>query len=71
MKNPFILLGSNVIYENPYVTLIEDRIIRPDGSAGVFAFTRMKPGAIILALSADRKVCLVREYKYAVGRATL
>lgn len=71
MKNPFQLLASRIVYQNQYLTLKEDQVLRPNGSAGPFSWFEMKPGAIVLALSDRQEVTLVREYKYAIGRPSL
>ncbi|MGA2596033.1 MAG: NUDIX hydrolase [Bryobacteraceae bacterium] len=71
MNNPFRLIASRVIYQNEYVTLHEDMVLRPNGSTGPFSWLEMKAGAIVLALSDQQDVYLVREYKYAIGRPSL
>ncbi len=71
MNNPFQLLASRVIYQNEYVTLHEDQVLRPNGSTGPFSWLEMKAGAIVLALSEAQEVYLVREYKYAIGMPSL
>ena len=49
----------------------EDAVTRPDGAPGTFSVVDMLPGSTVLALTADRQVYLVREFKYAVERETL
>ena len=71
MNNPFQLIASRVIYQNEYVALHEDQVLRPNGSAGPFSWLEMKAGAIVLALSDQQEVFLVREYKYAIRRPSL
>lgn len=71
MKNPFKLIERRVVYQNQYLTLHEDEVLRPNGSTGPFSWLEMKAGAIVLALSNQQEVYLVREYKYAVGRPSL
>jgi len=35
MKNPWKKLGSKAIYKNPWITVREDKVIRPDGKKGM------------------------------------
>lgn len=71
MNNPFQLLEQRVAYQNEYIRVHEDQVIRPNGTTGPFSWLEMKHGAMVLAMSEDREVWLVREYKYAVGRPSL
>lgn len=69
--NPFIVKGSKLIYENPWIKVREDSVIRPGGKDGIFGVVEMRPGVTVVALDADRFVYLVREYKYALERYSL
>jgi ADP-ribose pyrophosphatase len=70
MQNPHGFVSSREVYRNPWMRVREDQVIRPGGERGLFGVVEMKPGATVLALSRDDEVYLVREYKYAVGRAS-
>lgn len=67
MKAPFRLLSSREVYKNPWVSVREDHVIRPGGKRGIFAVINMKAGSSVLALTADNKAYLVKEYKYGIG----
>ena len=71
MKNPFQFIETRIIYQNQYLTLHEDEVMRPNGKSGPFSWLEMKAGAIVLPLSDQNNVYLVREYKYAVARPSL
>ena len=71
MDNSLKLLDTRVVFQNPYVTLHEDTVVRPNGRTGPFAWIEMKQGSIVLALSDRHEVWLVREYKYAIRRPSL
>lgn len=68
---PYAVLSSQVQYQNPWMRVREDRVIRPGGSEGLFGVVEMVGGSSVLAIDHDDNVCLVREYKYAVGRDSL
>ena len=59
--------ASRVVYENRWMRLHEDRLERPDGSPGLYAWIEKPPAAVIVPLDADR-VWLVEQYRHPVGR---
>jgi ADP-ribose pyrophosphatase len=67
---PYTLISSQMQYQNPWMRVREDKVIRPGGSAGLFGVVEMVGGSSVLAIDHDN-VYLVREYKYAVGRDSL
>jgi 8-oxo-dGTP pyrophosphatase MutT (NUDIX family) len=56
-----------VVYENHWMRLHEDRLERPDGSPGLYAWVEKPPGALIVPLDGDH-VWLVQQYRHPVGR---
>jgi ADP-ribose pyrophosphatase len=71
MKNPFRRIASRTPFESPYFRVREDTVIRPNGTESPFAVIEMKRGASVLAITDDREVYLVREFKYAIDRPSL
>jgi len=67
-KGPFEFLSRKTVYDNPWLSVHEDKVIRPDGRDGYFGVVHMKPGSTVLAISDDGYAYLVKEYKYAVER---
>lgn len=70
-QNPFRLKKSREIYNNPWIRVREDQVIRPDGKDGIFGVVEMQSGVTVVALTPENDVFLSREYKYAVKRYTL
>ena len=68
---PYSVLASLSLYENPWMRVREDKVIRPGGSEGLFGVVEMVGGSSVLAVEDNGDVYLVREYKYAVGRDSL
>lgn len=68
---PFVRLGSRSVYENRWIAVSEDSVVRPDGKQGIFGVVRMRPGSTVIALSPANEVYLVTEYKYALGAVSL
>lgn len=70
-KGPWTIVGSRVVYKNPWITVVEDKVIRPDGKDGIFGTVNMKEGVSVLPLDDKNNVYLTREYKYAISRVIL
>jgi len=68
---PWLILESNVKYRDPWVEVVRDEVIRPDGLPGSYCVVTLKPGVSILAVDHQRQVHLTREFHYAVGRYTI
>ena len=70
-KGPWTVEGSVRRYKSPWVEVREDRVIRPDGSAGRFATVEVRPGVSVLALDGEGFVHLTSEFRYAIGRESI
>ncbi len=66
--NPFPLISSEIKYKNPWISVREDRVYRPDGNPGIFWVVTVNDGSIILAVDSDNCVYLNHEYHYALGK---
>lgn len=64
----FQQLSSDVVYNNPWLSVREDRVVRPGGSQGIFGIVTMRAGATVVAVDDEGRVLLTEEYKYALGR---
>lgn len=69
--SPFKRVSTRAIYQNPWISVHEDHVIRPGGQQGIFGIVTMKAGASVLPITDDLQTFLTSEYKYAVGRTTL
>jgi 8-oxo-dGTP pyrophosphatase MutT (NUDIX family) len=58
--------GSREVYRNPWMTLREDAIRRPDGSEGIYAVVDKPTYALVIAQQGDR-FCLVEQFRYPLG----
>ncbi len=70
-KGPWTVTGSKIVYKNPWITVREDQVIRPDNNEGIFGVVKMKQGVSVLPLDNDRYVYLTKEYHYAVERESI
>jgi 8-oxo-dGTP pyrophosphatase MutT (NUDIX family) len=64
-------LNSKIIYQNKWIRLNEDEVLFPDGSKGIYAFMdRMDNGAMIIPMTDDGKLVLLKEWRYPVKDVT-
>lgn len=70
-KGPYKVLSTRNVYENPWLSVREDRVIRPGGMEGYFGIIEMKAGSSVLALTRQNEVYLLREYKYGIERNSI
>ncbi|NDC38040.1 MAG: NUDIX hydrolase, partial [Proteobacteria bacterium] len=62
--NPWKTLSSKVMYQNPWISVREDQVIRPDGSPGIYGVVETKVATGVVALTPEHKVILVGQYRY-------
>src|SRR5947207_15078559 len=70
-NGPWTIHASRQVYEDPWVSLRQDQVTRPDGQPGTFCVVHVKPGVSVLALDETGHVYLAEEFRYGVGRRTL
>lgn len=70
-KNPFKLISTTPVYKNPWITVREDKVIRPGGKQGIFGVIQAVSGSTVLPINHDGNVLLVKEYKYGISRVAV
>ncbi len=68
---PWKIIQQRPVHADPWVTLRQDDVIRPDGDPGTYTVVHVAPGVCVLAVDDERNVYLTEEFHYAVGRDTL
>ncbi|MBS1870171.1 MAG: NUDIX hydrolase [Actinobacteria bacterium] len=64
--------SSQVVYENAWIRVREDAVLRPDGRDGIYGVVETRgPSVFIVALTADERVVLVEQERYATGSRLL
>lgn len=66
-KSPWKTLASNIVYENKWIRIIEDKIIHPDGKDGIYAYMDAIPG-IIVVVEDSQGIYFINEYKYPLKK---
>lgn len=65
--NPWRRLARRVVYANPWIEVVEDRVRRPDGEPGVYGLVRFRNRAVgIIALQPPDRLLLVGQYRYTL-----
>jgi 8-oxo-dGTP pyrophosphatase MutT (NUDIX family) len=68
-ENPWRTLDSREVYENNWIRLREDRVVRPDGEQGIYGVVHFKNIAVgVLAMEDDDSIYLVGQYRYTLDR---
>lgn len=62
--NPWKKLGSRLIYENAWLRLREDQVIRPDGKEGIYSVIDTRVATGVVALTPEREVYLIGQFRY-------
>jgi ADP-ribose pyrophosphatase len=60
-------LDSKVVYQNKWLTLREDKILRASGKEGIYGVVEKPDFAIIIPIDKDH-VYLVEQYRYTIGK---
>src|SRR5690242_16608650 len=67
-RNPWQTRSSRVVYENPWIKVREDKVIRPDGNPGIYGVVTLRPSVCVLALNDRDEGVLVGQWRYTLGR---
>ena len=70
MEKEIKTLSSRVVYQNKWMTLREDRILRESGNEGIYSVVEKPDFAIVIAVE-DGLVHMVEQYRYPVGERQL
>jgi 8-oxo-dGTP pyrophosphatase MutT (NUDIX family) len=63
--NPWTTLSSRMVYENPWIGVREDQVVRPDGKTGIYGVVHFKNRAVgVLPVDEKGRVWLVGQHRY-------
>ena len=65
-RGPYKVTATKEIYKNPWITVHEDKIIRPNGEEGIYGVVEYSPGVAVVAINNKNEIFLVKEYAYAI-----
>ena len=67
-QNPWTTKSSRVTYENAWIRVREDQVLRPDGGPGIYGVVEIRPSVGVVALNEHDEVALVGQWRYSVNR---
>ena len=62
--SPFDVTETRVAYENPWIKVREDKIVRKNGKTGIYGYLEVGESVVIVAVDNEGKVCLVESYRH-------
>jgi 8-oxo-dGTP pyrophosphatase MutT (NUDIX family) len=70
-ENPWRTVGSRTVYRNPWLSVREDRVIRPDGAEGIYGVVEIPLSCGIVAIRDDGQIALVGQWRYVHDKFSL
>ena len=67
-ENPWEKVSTRVVYDNPWVRVREDEVVRPDGLPGIYGVVHYKNLAVGVLAVEEGSLYLVGQYRYPLGR---
>jgi 8-oxo-dGTP pyrophosphatase MutT (NUDIX family) len=67
-KNPWIKLSERVVYQNSWLRLREDNVVRPDGEKGIYSVLELPPSVAVVVINDSEETILVGQWRYPLGR---
>lgn len=68
---PWQIKQTNEVYQDPFIQVRKDDVIRPDGLDGQHVVVTQKAGVCVLAIDEELNLHLTDEFHYGVGRNSL
>jgi len=65
--NPWKTLSSTLLHENPWFSVREDDVIRPDNQPGKYFVVETRLATGVVAVTTEEEVYLVGQYRYPLG----
>ncbi len=66
--NPWKTKSSRIAYENAWIRVREDQVLRPDGAPGIYGVIEIRPSVGVVAIDEEDRVVLVGQWRYSVNR---
>ncbi|HEX8501271.1 MAG TPA: NUDIX hydrolase [Pyrinomonadaceae bacterium] len=67
-ENPWEKVSTRVVYDNPWIRVREDEVVRPDGLPGIYGVVHFKNLAVGVLAVEDGMLYLVGQYRYPLER---
>lgn len=63
-SNPWKTLASRTVYDNPWISVREDTVIRPDGEEGIYGVMETRIATGVVPIDSEGYTYLVGQYRY-------
>jgi 8-oxo-dGTP pyrophosphatase MutT (NUDIX family) len=64
MNNPWKIISSKTVYQNPWIRVREDEVITPDGKNGIYGVIESKDSVIVGAINDNNEIYLIYSFSY-------
>ena len=61
---PKTRLSSQIVYQNPWITIHEDQTVDQAGNTGVYGYMESRDSCMVVAVDDQERVFLVRAFRY-------
>jgi len=66
-RNPWTRRSRRTVYENAWIEVVHDEVIRPDGTDGVYGVVRFHDRAVgVVPVADDGRILLVGQFRYTL-----
>src|SRR3989344_8313897 len=67
-RNPWKTKTSKTVYKNPWIEVIHNEVITPNGKDGIYGVVHIPKGVAIVAMDDNQNVYLVGEWRYPISK---
>lgn len=64
MDNPWKIISSKIAYQNPWMKVREDQVIRPDGKPGMYGVIETNDSVMVGALNDKNELYMIHTFSY-------
>jgi len=64
MQGDWKKLSSKYVYENPWIKVREDKVIKPDGKEGIYGVVEQPCGVCVIPVDDSGRIWMIRQYRY-------
>ena len=68
-RNPWTVLDSREVYDNPWLRVVEHKVLTPNGTPGIYGVVQPKKLALgVVPFTPAGNIVLVGQYRFPLGR---
>jgi 8-oxo-dGTP pyrophosphatase MutT (NUDIX family) len=68
-ENPWTTLVRRTVYENPWIRVVEDQVLNPQGGPGIYGVVQFQNRAVgVIPVDDEGHTWLVGQYRYTLNR---